>query len=260
MNLQNKTILVTRPREQASEFILEIEKRGGRAVLFPTVQISDPSAEGGWDDCDKAIEQISNYHGLLFTSANGVEKFLHRCFLKKVDLQSLHRLRIYAVGEKTKHAIERHGLKVHFVPEKFSGSSLAEHFTSAEVQDRKFLFPRGNIGREELVERLQKLGAQIDPIIVYKTEQADSNGAETVWKLFADGKIDIVTFTSPSAAVNFAKMIPLGRFAEIPKHPKIAVIGPTTEQAVRDLGFTADIVAKDSTIIGLLDAIAAYDN
>jgi uroporphyrinogen-III synthase len=36
------------------------------------------------------------------------------------------------------------------------------------------------------------------------------------------------------------------------------VIGPTTEKAVIELGFPADIVAKESTAKGIVDAIEKF--
>jgi uroporphyrinogen III methyltransferase/synthase len=64
-----------------------------------------------------------------------------------------------------------------------------------------------------------------------------------------------VTFASPSAAINFVKLFPPEKMASMDKRTKIAVIGATTEEEVTSLGIQVDVVAKQSTITGLLDAI-----
>jgi uroporphyrinogen-III synthase len=70
MSLQNKTILITRQREQSKEFIAEVEKRGGHAVVFPLIRITEPDS---WESCDTALQRLGEYDGLILTSENGVE-------------------------------------------------------------------------------------------------------------------------------------------------------------------------------------------
>ena len=72
------------------------------------------------------------------------------------------------------------------------------------------------------------------------------------------GNIDVVTFASPSAAINFAGALPAGDLHALMSKAHIAAIGQTTADAVRNLGAEPDIVAKESSARGLAEAIAAY--
>ena len=253
MGLKGKTVLVTRQPEQAREFIEEIEKRGGRVVLFPTIKISDPAS---WDLCDAAIAGIGGYHALLFTSANAVERFFARCADLEVDIAAFKPLEIFTVGEKTKEEVERQGLSVTAVPDEYSGKSLAAHLASGDVQRKRFLFLRGNLSRDEVVDGLTALGVIVDSAVVYETSVADSGGADTVLDQLHAGQIDVVTFASPSAVVNFQKL--LGDGVSIRGKTKVAAIGPTTAEAVRFLGIDVDIVAPKSTMKSLAEAIDRY--
>ena len=67
------------------------------------------------------------------------------------------------------------------------------------------------------------------------------------------GKIDVITFTSPSTVTNFMDII--GNKASIPNHIKIACIGPVTENACIRAGLGVDIMQGPYSIPGLVEAI-----
>jgi uroporphyrinogen-III synthase len=162
------------------------------------------------------------------------------------------------VGERTRQSIEQQGLQVNYVPEKFTSASLAEYFNSVEVRSKRFLYPRGNRGNAGLIQYLSDLGAVVDPVIVYNNIEPEKNASDELYKRLVSSSIDVITFASPSAAINFLKAIPLKKVRQLKRPPKVAVIGPTTEEAVLKLGLTPDIVAKKSTVEGLVESIDAY--
>ncbi len=257
MGLETKTILITRQREQSVEFIAEIERRGGRAVLLPMISIKDPES---WEDCDRALLQIKSYNALIFTSVNSVEKLFQRCLLRSVEPVVLRMCKIYAVGEKTRQAIEERGLAVKAIPEQYSSAGLAEYFQDVNLQGKRFLYPRGDLGSAELIKSLVRQGATVDPVIVYRNAGPSETDTERVYRKLLAGEIDVITFASPSAAINFMKLFPLERMATMDKRTTIAVIGPTTNDAMSGLGVHVDIVAQKSTVEGLLDAIEEHYN
>ena len=68
--LSKRTVIVTRAREQASELVNLLRENGARVVQCPTIQV-----EGLEDNSlvEAAIEKLSNFHWIVFTSVNGVE-------------------------------------------------------------------------------------------------------------------------------------------------------------------------------------------
>jgi uroporphyrinogen-III synthase len=178
--------------------------------------------------------------------------------MKGVDLQRFTPMKIYAVGARTRSVIENHHLKVTFIPDQYSSKTLGRHFAAKIVRDQKFLFPQGNLGREELTEILKEKGASIDTVEVYKNVEPDESSAAPLWDLLVREPVDVVTFASPSAAKRFAQLIPAERMRQLKHQTKVAVIGPTTEREVRELGFAPEIVATESTVQGLVRAISEY--
>jgi uroporphyrinogen III methyltransferase/synthase len=76
--------------------------------------------------------------------------------------------------------------------------------------------------------------------------------------MLLEGKIDVATFTSPSAIRNFAKIHGADQVVDLLKHTVVATIGPVTADAARQLGIPVTIQPKTYTVPALVDAIAAY--
>jgi uroporphyrinogen-III synthase len=165
---------------------------------------------------------------------------------------------VYAVGEKTKAAVETHGLPVRTIPDEYTSVSLAEYFQRINIRGKKFFYPRGDLGTGELVKSLIHQGAIVDTVVVYRNTGPVEGDAESIYSQLVAGQIDVVTFASPSAAINFVKVFPLKKREAINKRVRIAVIGPTTHEAVKKLGVHVDIIAGRSTVEGLLDSIEQY--
>lgn len=283
MSLTNKTILITRSEDQADEFIELIESQGGKAILFPTIRIADPD---DWSECDEAIRNINSFDGILFTSRNAVDKFLERfkftanrlnthtsplsaqCSMltaqsskltaQRSPLNALSSKLIFAVGEKTKSQLEKYGIKCLNIPETYTAEHLADTIKTSGVQNKKFLFPRGNLGRDILNEKLAAYGAEVISVIVYKTEKAIPENLSSIEKELLEVKIDVVTFTSPSTVKNFFSLFSESTKTQFTKNTIFAVIGKVTAEALLKFEVEPNVIAKPSTIEGLVEGIEKY--
>jgi len=102
------------------------------------------------------------------------------------------------------------------------------------------------------VEGLGRLGALVDEIPVYRTVQPQetlSRGKQ----MLMDGEIDVTTFTSSSTVRNLISL--LDRDWQSVNNTTVACIGPVTAAAAVDSGLTVDVVAREHTIPGLVQAI-----
>jgi uroporphyrinogen III methyltransferase/synthase len=252
MSLKGRTILVTRAAGQADDLVHALERLGGKAVVFSTIEILPPAS---WEACDKALDGLYMYDGLLFTSRNGAEGFLGRASERQIDPKALRAKKIFVVGAKTKEAVEHHGYSVTAMPERFTAADLSKAIDQEDLKGKAFLFPRGNLGSDILPDTLKLMGASVDSIQVYRTVPATSG--DKLRTMILAGGIDVVTFTSPSTFSNFCSLFSRTELFELVRHTKIAVIGPVTERAVEEAGLEADIVAPSSTVESLVEAIAA---
>jgi uroporphyrinogen III methyltransferase/synthase len=255
VSLRGKTILVTRTREQSSEMTAEIERLGGQALIFPTIQIAEPES---WEKCDAALRGLQSYGAVVFTSANAVTPFFGRCRFLGIEPSEFSRVTFFAVGPKTRSMLERQGVTVQPTPERFSAEELASHIDVAGLPNKRFLFPCGNLSGEGFLQLLADKGAFVHAVMFYRTLEHSPHDVALIDQLLSEHKVDVVTFTSPSAARSFFSLVETESFGEKQGRPAFAVIGQTTASAVTELGFPVDVVAEESTGIGLVRSIEGF--
>jgi uroporphyrinogen III methyltransferase/synthase len=150
--------------------------------------------------------------------------------------------------------LEANGFTVQPIPQKHSAENLAHSFYGQNISGRHFLFPKSNIACDVIPKELRSLGAIVDEIVTYKTVIPEPENLEHIRTFLTDGKIDIVTFFSPSSVRNFTEMIGV----ETLQHILIAVIGPTTAEEAKEIGLEVDIVAKQQTAKSLVQGIMEH--
>lgn len=231
-SLKGKTVMVTRPRAKSKEMTDMLESFGATVIHCPTIEIVEPDS---WAALDAAIEKINTYDWAVFTSANGPEFFFRRLAERRKDgLASMARLTICAIGPATAKAIERAGVRVDVTAadSKAEGAlqAITEHAGGEEkIRGLRLLIPRARIARDVLPAELTRLGAEVDAIETYQTLKPDIN-PEVVIRLFDEGKIDAITFTSSSTVANFAGLVGTNDLSNLLQHVLIACIGPVTAQ------------------------------
>ena len=244
-----ETVLVTRAREQASKLTESLEALGARCLEAPAIRLAEP--ENGYKEVDGAIAHIEDYAWVIFTSANGVHRFFERLRVAGKDARAFARAKIAAIGKATAEALSSHGLLADAVPEEFRGEKVAEVLKGQVEAGQRILIPRAAEAREILPKMLREMGATVDVVPVYRTVAADTDG-EALRQKLAKGEIHWVTFTSSSTVTNLLKL--LGS-PEPLQGVKTACIGPITAETCRKNGIQPDVVAKEYTIAGLVQAM-----
>lgn len=253
MILANRRIVVTRDARQAAAFVRDIERHGGAAICFPTIAITPPES---WNPVDEALRRLSEYNWIVFTSANSVRFFVNRMREQQIEFPAVH---IAAIGSKTNSLLQESGLEAHLLPENFTAASLLKSFEHQELRNSRFLLPVSDIAREELYKGLQNLGARVDRLVVYQNRLNEPDDKTKIIAAIQNGEIDVLTFFSPSAVKNFSEIVGSRTLEAVrERHTVIAVIGPTTADAVRHIGLTPHIEPQTSTSEDLLNAILDY--
>lgn len=253
--LEGKRVVVTRAPEQAQEFVKRLEEMGAEVLLCPVVTFSDPDDFG---PLDGALRGLENFDWILFTSANAVRFLCKRCRALGVDCRGLQTPRpmVASVGPATAHVAREEGLRVDHVPSRHSGKALAEELWGA-VTGRKVLLPRSARAGGELPTALRSAGAEVVEVIAYRTAGPSPSGSD-VLECIRTGKVDVVTFASPSAFHNFAEAVGADVLRELAAHATLAAIGPTTAGAIREAGLRAGIEAAEATAAEFAAAIARH--
>ncbi len=250
--LFGKRIAVTRAREQSVELVEALEELGAEVTAIPTIEIRPPDS---WQPLDDAIRRLGEFDFLLATSANGVRQFLARLTAAGRDARELKGLTLGAIGPATAAEFAKSGIKVDFVPSEYRAEGLLEALTNREVKGKAFLIPRAKVARDLVPKVLAERGARVEVVEAYQTV-VPASAPEALRELFTP-PFDAVTFTSSSTATHLAKMLG-GATREFLGGAAIASIGPITSETLRSLGLRVGVEAKESTIPGLVRALADF--
>jgi uroporphyrinogen III methyltransferase/synthase len=235
-----KRVLVTRTGAQAGEMASALRAGGAEPVLLPMI---DLVASDNLGPLDTALAQLESYDGLLFTSANAVRFFAARAREQGVagGFSKLNS-RVLCVGPQSARAALEEGLPVHLTG---SGRGDSESFLRELIdilppKGRRFLLPRSDIGRDVVPDGLRAAGAEVDAVEAYRNVPAPVDVAALRDDLLS-GRLDVLTFASPSAVDNFFVLLdPEAKAAA--EGLVIAAVGRTTSRALVRVGVTPDVV------------------
>ncbi|MBL4702560.1 MAG: uroporphyrinogen-III C-methyltransferase [Phycisphaeraceae bacterium] len=249
--LFGKTVLITRTRQQASDFASHLGFLGANVIEAPTIDIVAPEA---WDSVDAVISRVRDYDWLILTSANSVSAMAQRMAHMKLDARRLAGVQIAAIGSATADALqEQLNIIPDLIPTQFVAESLAAQMIAQhDVSGKKMLLLRADIARPALPKLLAQAGAEITEHVIYQTKLADRLPIEALEAL-REKRVDWVTFTSSSTATNMVKL--LGDEKDLLKHCKLASIGPITSKTMQALTLQIDLEATQSDIPGLVNAL-----
>jgi uroporphyrinogen III methyltransferase/synthase len=244
-------VLITRPRTQADSFAAALAVAGFEPVFFPVIEIR-PFEENV--ALDRAIAKLGCYDWIVFTSVNGVDAFFERLPSPRLRHPSPFQgegtgVRVAAIGPKTAHALISRGVTPDFVPDEYVAEAILPGL--GDLCGRWVLLPRAEIARKALPEAIAAAGGVAHEIAVYQTvpTEPDPEGLAAL-----KSGVEAVTFTSPSTVENFVELVHRAGLdpLHLPGNPKIACIGPITQQAALEEGFTDVIVAEEYTTEGMV--------
>jgi uroporphyrinogen III methyltransferase/synthase len=246
--LFGQRIVITRAKAQADALASKLAALGAETVELPTIEIR---AAADYAPLDRAIERLSGYDWLIFTSANGVKFFLERLDRSAADLRAL-RARICAIGPATRAAIEALHLKVDVMGKEYVAEGLLEALQNHDLAGKRILLPRAAVARDLVPVELARRGAVVEVVEAYRTVMPES-APERAREIFsAPHRPDWIAFTSASTVQNFAAAAGV----EILHNVRVASIGPITTQAARSVGIEVTVEAPEYTIDGLVAGIA----
>jgi uroporphyrinogen III methyltransferase/synthase len=240
--LAGRTVVVTRPAEQAPPLVRALERRGARVLVAPTIRLVPARSVA----LTRALRELANgdFAWITLTSAATVDVLRER-LSSPADV----RARVAAIGEGTAAAFARWARRdADLQPATFTTTALARAFPRGAG---RVLCARADVAPEGLEEALARKGWQPTRVDAYRTVFARSLPRE-VRAALAHDEVDAVTFTSASTVRGFARLV------NPPRRSFVAVcIGPVTAREARGHGFAVGRVARPHTIDALAEAVEA---
>jgi uroporphyrinogen-III synthase len=191
--LEGRGIVVTRPAAQARRLASLIEQAGGRALVFPAIEIQDLP--------QRPPPPLEGFDLALFVSPTAVD----RAF--RLVREWPPALRYAAIGRGTLRALEARGVREVLAPERGADSeALLALAPMQNVAGERIAIFRGEGGRELLGETLAARGAQVEYVECYRRvlPKADSAALLAAW---AQGALHAVTVSSAEGFENLLALL-----------------------------------------------------
>jgi len=249
LSLAGVGVLVTRPQHQAAGLVDAIERLGGKAIPFATIEIvaRDPAQVSA----DAA--QLPDPDIAIFVSSNAVQH----------GLQHALNARIAAVGPATARAIKAAGRSVDILAATgFDSEHLLAKAELADMSGKTVRIIRGQDGRELLATTLRDRGAQVDYLSVYERtmpgyEPAAVESIASEWEL---GGINVVTAMSVASLHNLIVLLPAATLKLLARTPLVTPAARVLKEALNQFpdlpaalsdGPGADEIVRTIAAIGL---------
>jgi len=238
--LAGRTIVVTRPAEQAIPLVRELERRGARVLVAATIRLAPARSAA----LTAALKELAaeRFEWITLTSAATVDVLRERLATPR-DV----RAKVAVIGDGTGAAFRRWSRREpELQPTTFTTAALARAFPRGSG---RVLCARADIAPAGLEDALARKGWEPVRVDAYRTVFVTSLPRETRDAL-RRGEVDAVTFTSASTVRGFVHAL-----GTVRGNPKVVCIGPVTAAAARDAGLRPAAVARPHTLDGLVQAL-----
>ena len=233
-------VLTTRATSQVAATHSALLAAGAQPVSIPLVEIEGPS---DWGPLDAALTRIENFDAVVFASENAVRFTVDRAretghweCLVKGDLQ------VACVGPRTAQVAHDAGLPVHCVGDGGGEALLVALQQELAPKGRRFLLPRSEIGREDLVRGLAEAGGVVEAVVAYRTGRAEVDAADLRKRLIGE-ELDAVLFASPSAARYFSELLDADSRSAL-ETVLVGAMGEATAESLREAGIEPSFIPE----------------
>jgi uroporphyrinogen-III synthase len=248
--LAGRTVVVTRGAGGDDALSARLRELGGEVLEFPAIALADAEDFG---PLDEALRGLERFGWVAFASVNAVEQAVARLDALGLARGRLADRRLACVGPATGARLEALVRAPDLMPAEATGAALAASL-APHVRGQAVLVPRAADGRPELGDGLRAAGAEVVAPVAYRTVLAAPGSLAALGALLVAGRVDAVTFASPSAVQG--TVAGLGADAARLAGVLLGAIGPTTAEALAAAGFTAGAVPERHTAPALAEAVA----
>jgi uroporphyrinogen-III synthase len=199
--LSGKTILITRPAEQAAGLSQLIRAAGGVPIVFPAIEIKPPADP---NRLDELLGRLDQFDLAIFISPTAVARAWERIAATRTWPQSL---KAAAVGQGSARALNERGLPGVIAPlDQADSEALLALPALREVAGKHIVIFRGEGGRELLAQTLARRGAHVEYAECYRRAKPEADIAPLLQQ-HGKQKFAAIILTSRESLANLHAML-----------------------------------------------------
>ena len=243
--LFGKRVAVTRPEADNRDWVEGFRRSGANVSTFPLLVFQAIPQTAEDSDWELSADWIA------LTSAEAARQLARR-FPRTLRTTTV------CVGMATAQTARSLGFPIFPIEGEIrDGLSLSRAFVEQQdLYGKKILFPCAEGAAETLPTNLREAGARVDRLDLYRTSRVPLSIERLVSSLMKR-EIDVLTFASPSAV--YALSDAMSDFArESISETVCLAIGATTAEAMKDCGWSVDVIPKSPSIEGVVVALEKH--
>lgn len=230
MRRSEKTILITRPEEDALQTVELLKEKNYNVICEPFLEVTIHK---------DSLGNLEKYSGLVFTSKNAVRSFCNN---------SNHRsLPVWVVGDATASVASKYGFKD--IRSASGNVRSLQNILTREFFENPLLYVRGEYVSSEFKD------INLEEKILYRTGIKEKISYDVLEDL-TGGRVHVALFFSTRTAQAFVKAMDNEVLKNALKHTKALCLGESMVESLSVLPWKAINVAKkpnQKSLIELLD-------
>lgn len=243
--MRQKTVLITRPHQQAQSLAEAIERLGGRTIILPMIKIVAKNPRQKLAELTK--RSIQAQEKCIFTSANAVPVVAHlaESFFTKVI--------VIAIGQGTARALQQAHIRVDMIAQDQNSEGLLNLPILQQIANTRVTIFCGEDPRPLLKDSLMSRQAIVEEIFCYQRQLIHYTPAECNAALKQTDYIVITSLQSLNHFVASLEQISSDFFSMCQACPLVAS-SENIALAARARGFTVmrALDASDTAILKVL--------
>ncbi len=250
--LAGRTVLVTSPSWQASRHCGLLREKGAEPIAYPTVTRMAVADNEGWARFEKAVESggLCMYMGEI-----EVRHFIEQLYSHGLDLRSLGRFRIAALGRSTANVLLDRGIKADLILNTAERQAIADRISKLiPTESSPLVLVRGNLD-DDFLEVLRREWAEVIPLTVCLDSKAEW---EAHWKEnLIQNPPDYIAFASIVEVEGLFELMGAD-MTHLCAKSYIASLDMQVSEVIRKRGLQVAVEAKDPSVEGLVYALVSH--
>jgi uroporphyrinogen III methyltransferase/synthase len=244
-------VMVTRPADQAAPLYRSLRELGAEVQAYPTIATAEDHHPEQWE----ALRGITtDERWVVLTNENSVRYFLKQWFEEIGDIRRLGDYRLAVVGDGTVRSLAASHIVPDFVAAKAAARALAKEMVDTlQLANATVIRVRGNLGDDALEKTIEKSGATVIPLHVYRTFHVKWP-SEAREKLF-NFPPDVIIFTSGAAIDGLVDNLDEEALRQLTEGATVVSVGPSTSKIIRSYGVNVNVESKEPTIASIIDEL-----
>lgn len=229
-----KTILITRPKDQAQNIVHHLENNGFEVFVEPTFSVQKINPRMSFEIQNIVGKKIQ---AIILTSGNAAEVAFGAADILKFDKN----IKIFAVGKKTAEIFLANG----FNNVQFAERNSAEDLKSLILSDEQLMSKKnggsllyfcGEFITLDFKEELERYGVEVEKIVSYKILE-EKNFSEQFLERVQEQAFDFVLLYSKNSAKHFCNLCKKHNLLEYFHGSQILCLSDKIVSVLRITGF-----------------------